>query len=130
MRRCESRACTRADVTIAGSEVDRALLAAPAPGASVFAVPTGVDISYFAPNGVSEVPAHLVFTGSMDWYPNEDAILHFMDTILPSIRREIPGVSMTGAGRSPSPRVRRAATEGGVRLAGAGVGISPLIRGT
>src|SRR5204863_9272661 len=66
MRRCEARACTRAGVTIAVSEVDRALLAATAPGARVFAVPTGVDISYFAPNGVSEVPAHLVFTGSMD----------------------------------------------------------------
>jgi len=127
MRRCEARACTRADVTIAVSEVDRALLAATAPGARVFAVPTGVDISYFAPNGVSEVPAHLVFTGSMDWYPNEDAILHFMDTILPSIRREIPGVSMTVAGRSPSPRVRRAATEAGVRVAGTVNDIRPFI---
>jgi len=127
MRRCEARACTRADVTVAVSDVDRALLAAAAPGARVRAVPTGVDITYFAPNGVPESPAHLVFTGSMDWYPNDDAILHFMDTILPSIRRDVPGVSMTVAGRSPSSRVMKAATQAGVRVTGTVSDIRPFI---
>src|SRR5207253_10458499 len=67
MRRYEARACRWSTVTIAVSETDRALLAAGAPSASVFAVPTGVDVAYFAPNGRAEVPGHLVFTGSMDW---------------------------------------------------------------
>jgi len=51
MRRCEARACTQAAVTIAVSDVDRALLTTAAPGARVFTVPTGVDTSYFAPDG-------------------------------------------------------------------------------
>jgi len=101
------------------SEIDRALLAANAAAASVVAIPTGVDTSYFAPNGVAEVPVHLVFTGSMNWYPNEDAILYFIEAILPSIRRDIPPVSMTVAGRDPSPRVVSAARKAGVRVTGA-----------
>ena len=127
MRRCEAHACIRANMTIAVSGVDRALLAANAPGATVVAIPTGVDTSYFAPNGVPELPAHLVFTGSMDWYPNEDAVLYLMNTILPAIRREIPDVSVTVAGRSPSPRVVKVAAEAGVRVTGTVDDIRPFI---
>jgi hypothetical protein len=67
MRRYESRACRRARLTIAVSEADRALLAAGAPDADIRAILTGVDTSYFNPNGTVEKPATLVFTGSMDW---------------------------------------------------------------
>ncbi len=127
MRRYEAHACTRASATIAVSETDRALLAAIAPDAATFAVSTGVDTSYFAPNGVPEMPIHLVFTGSMDWYPNEDAMLHFMQTILPSIRREIPAVSLTVAGRNPSGRLVQAAGEAGVLITGTVDDIRPEI---
>ena len=58
------------------------------------------------------MPHRLVFTGSMDWYPNEDAVLHFIDAILPAIRREVPDVSLTVVGRNPTPRLRAAAKRG------------------
>ena len=54
LRRYEAHACARADLTIAVSEQDRALLSAPAAGARVVSIPTGVDTSYFAPNGAHE----------------------------------------------------------------------------
>jgi len=118
MRRYEARACARASLTIAVSEEDRGLLAANAPEARVRTVPTGVDTSYFTPNGTREVPGRIVFTGSMDWYPNEDAILHFMDAILPRIRRAVPEVSCAVVGRNPSHRLRAAADRAGVRVTG------------
>jgi len=127
MRRYEARACRRSTVTIAVSETDRARLAAGAPSASVCAVPTGVDVAYFAPNGRAEVPGHLVFTGSMDWYPNEDAIVYLLETILPLVRREMSGVSLTIAGRNPSPRVLRAAGQAGVKITGTVDDIRPYI---
>ena len=77
-------------------------------------IPTGVDIDYFRPNGTKELPKELVFTGSMDWYPNEDGILHFMDATLPLIRREMPDVSVTVIGRNPTGRIRAAAERAGV----------------
>jgi glycosyltransferase involved in cell wall biosynthesis len=46
---------------------------------------------------------NLVFTGSMDWLPNDDAIRYFTDDILPIVRRKVPNVSLTVVGRNPSP---------------------------
>ena len=36
----------------------------------------------------------LVFTGSMDWLPNEDAIFYFVESILPLIKLQCPDVSL------------------------------------
>jgi len=118
MRRYEALACARARLTIAVSDADRRLLAAVAPSARVSAVPTGVDVDYFAPDGVAEVPGRLVFTGSMDWYPNEDGIVHFIEAVLPRVRREVPGATLTVVGRNPSPRLRAAADAAGVHVTG------------
>ena len=106
MRRRELEACRRATLTVAVSEADRDVLAAAAPGARVCAVPTGVDTSYFSPNGYQPVTARLVFTGALEWYPNEDAMLHFVGTILPIIRGQVADVSLTIVGRKPSARLR------------------------
>jgi glycosyltransferase involved in cell wall biosynthesis len=108
MRRREARACRQADLTIAVSEADRLVLSAAAPGARVCSVPTGVDTSYFSPDSHRQLPTRLVFTGALEWYPNEDAMVYFVGTILPIIRREFPGVSLTIVGRKPSPRLRAA----------------------
>jgi glycosyltransferase involved in cell wall biosynthesis len=118
MRRCEARACAQATLTIAVSDVDRALLATDAPGARVATVPTGVDTAYFAPNGVPESPAHLVFIGSMDWYPNEDAMVFFVGEVLPLIRRAVPDARLTVVGRNPSARLRALGEAAGVRITG------------
>ncbi|MBI2468907.1 MAG: glycosyltransferase [Candidatus Rokubacteria bacterium] len=126
-RRCEARACARARLTIAVSAADRALLGAVAPGARVGAIPTGVDLSYFAPNGTGEAAPRLAFTGSMDWYPNEDAVLYFMDAILPRIRHEMPQVSLTVVGRNPTARLRAVAAEAGVRVTGTVADVRPYV---
>jgi sugar transferase (PEP-CTERM/EpsH1 system associated) len=127
MRRWEARTCARATLTLAVSEQDRALLAETAPGANVSAIPTGVDTAYFTPNGRPELSTAIVFTGSMDWYPNEDAVLQFADAILPLIRREVPAASVTVVGRDPSPRLRAAAARAGLRLTGLVEDVRPYV---
>ena len=127
MRRCETRACTRAARTIAVSPADRDFLAANSPGADVRAIPTGVDTSFFTPQETAEAPDHLVFTGSMDWHPNEDGILHFMDAILPLIRREVPGVSLAVVGRNPGPPLKEAGVRAGVQVTGTVEDIRPHV---
>jgi glycosyltransferase involved in cell wall biosynthesis len=109
LRRKESEICGRADLTIAVSEEDRARLADMAPAATTGAIPTGVDTAYFAPTGRPEIPARLVFSGSMDWHPNEDAVMYFGESILPKIREQVPGASFAIVGRNPTQRLRDAA---------------------
>jgi len=127
LQRYEALACRRARLTLAVSEVDRALLAAGAPGADIRAIATGVDTDYFHPNGAQEDRAALVFTGSMDWYPNEDAILHFIETILPRVRRQLPGVTLAVVGRNPTERLRAAAAAAGVLVTGTVADVRPYI---
>jgi polysaccharide biosynthesis protein PslH len=112
MRWAERRACAAADLVVAVSDDDRRRLQALAPRARCVAIPTGVDTSYFQPASRPEVPHRLVFTGSMDWYPNEDAILYFVNGILPRIRAELPDVTVSVVGRNPSARLRAAAPAG------------------
>jgi glycosyltransferase involved in cell wall biosynthesis len=127
MRRWEARACARADMTLAVSEADRDLLVDSSPGARVRAIPTGVDTEYFVPGPCPEEPASLVFTGSMDWHPNEDGIRHFASQVLPLVRRQVPEVTVTVVGRSPGPGLRAAAAAAGIRVTGAVADVRPYV---
>ena len=127
MRRCEADACRRASLTLAVSPADRDALAALAPGASVCAVPTGVDVSYFAPSHAPETPNSMVYVGSMDWQPNEDAVVHFIEEILPRIRREVPGASLTVVGRNPSRRLELLAAKADVAVTGTVHDVRPFV---
>ena len=127
LRASEAAACRRADLTIAVSDDDRDRLRDIAPGISAASIPTGVDTTYFSPNRSLEVPSRLVFSGSMDWHPNEDAVLHFADTILPRIRAEVPDVSFTIVGRNPTARVRALAEQPGIYITGTVDDVRPSI---
>ena len=100
----ESITCRRAAHVIAVSMKDeqdmRQLFNVP----RISAVPTGVDIDYFAPAPAAAV-GELVFIGSMDWMPNIDGVLWFAEEILPLIRRKRKGCRLTIAGRQPSRKI-------------------------
>ena len=102
--RFERRACGRFDQVVAVSREDAEIMEHDYGLASVAAVPTGVDTDFFRPRGAAAPLKHnLVFTGSMDWLPNEDAIRYFTEQILPRIRRVVPEVTLTVVGRNPFP---------------------------
>jgi glycosyltransferase involved in cell wall biosynthesis len=129
MRRCEARACADADLTVAVSETDGARLQGIAPVAKIAAVPTGVDTTYFTPNGAPASDHSLVFTGSLDWFPNEDGIIYFLDEILPAIRAAVPDTTLTIVGRNPSPRLTAAVENAaGARLTGTVEDVRPYVR--
>jgi sugar transferase (PEP-CTERM/EpsH1 system associated) len=125
MRRYERRTVARARRTVAVSETDRARLAAAAPGAAVHAIDTGVDTTYFRPGATPEEPASLAFVGAMDWYPNEEAVLHFTSRVLPLIHAEVPEVRLTVVGRNPGAAVRALAP--GVRVTGTVDDVRPYL---
>jgi glycosyltransferase involved in cell wall biosynthesis len=59
-------------------------------------------VDYFKPAPDTEECDSLVFTGSMDWLPNEDGVAYFIREILPLIRQQVPKVSLRIVGRKPS----------------------------
>jgi len=104
MRAFEAKACPMFDCVVAVSREDREMIRHEYGVENVYDVPTGVDTSYFQPSGhVQSRPNHLVFTGSMDWLPNEDGIRFFTEQIMPRIKQKIPSVTLTVVGRNPYP---------------------------
>ena len=121
MLRFEREALTRFDLVLGVSDTDRETFARLYPGAlrhPVHVVQTGVDTAYFTPMSGQERPRHLVFTGSMDWLPNEDGMLYFVRDILPRIRATEPDVTLSIVGRTPTPAVQRLAAENGIEVTG------------
>jgi glycosyltransferase involved in cell wall biosynthesis len=76
-----------ADRVLAVSETDRDAFAPLLDLGKLTVIPTGVDVDYFQPLAAEENANSLIFTGSMDWLPNEDAIFYFVDSILPLISK-------------------------------------------
>ncbi|MBP7146636.1 MAG: glycosyltransferase [Acidobacteria bacterium] len=106
MARFERRAVRAAGRATAVSAEDAAALRRMGCG-SVAVVPNGVDTDHFRPGEPGREQAHqLVFTGSMDWRPNQDALRWFVDAVLPLLRRG-GSVRLTVVGRNPPPELAR-----------------------
>jgi sugar transferase (PEP-CTERM/EpsH1 system associated) len=104
MRRFEKEMCRHFDSVIAVSADDREQMKLEYGAEAVFDVPTGVDTDFFRPSGGAKSSPHsMVFTGSMDWLPNDDAIRYFMREIMPLIRKQVPDATLTVVGRNPTP---------------------------
>ena len=88
-------------------------------------IPTGVDVEYFraAPEGREP---EIVFVGSMDWLPNQDAVAYFVDDILPRIRRRVPA-TFTIVGRNPPAAVQRYAHRPYIRVTGTVPDVRPFV---
>lgn len=137
MLRFEGSAIRRFDGVLAVSNADRDTFGRLYPGVAaqpIHVVPTGVDTAFFAP--ASDAPESaspstsrsLIFTGSMDWLPNEDAMVFFCRDILPLVRAEEPDVTVSIVGRAPTPAVKRLAAEHGVTVTGRVDDVRPYMR--
>jgi sugar transferase (PEP-CTERM/EpsH1 system associated) len=106
MERFEREVCRAVHSIIAVSEQDADIMRREYGAARVSAVPTGVDVDYFARPPAVEAKADLVFVGSMDWMPNIDGARWFADEVLPLIRRRIPDCTLAIAGRRPAAEIQ------------------------
>ena len=121
MLRFESAALARFDLVLAVSDADGKTFARLYPDRlrnPVHVVQTGVETDYFTPPATEPSRAHMVFTGSMDWLPNEDGMTYFCREILPKIREAEPEATLSIIGRAPTPAVRRLAEIPGVEVTG------------
>lgn len=127
LKRFEGHAARRFDHCIMVSEQDCVMMRELYGVTTTTAIPTGVDVEYFQPRELEATGHHLVFTGSMDWFPNEGAIHFFVAQVLPFIRRELD-VTFWVVGRNPSESVLRLARDHpDVRVTGTVDDVRPFI---
>jgi polysaccharide biosynthesis protein PslH len=133
MQRFEQAALGRFERVLAVSDADRETFGRLYGSGTgpVDVIPTGVDTDYFTPAPAAWAdPNRLVFTGSMDWLPNEDAIIYFCRHILPLVRRTEPRVSLAIVGRNPTPAVQHLAeSDAGILVTGRVDDVRPHVAG-
>ncbi len=117
LRRFEAEACRRADLVIAVSEADAAALRAIAGDVNPLVIPNGIDVDTYAPSyrraptedapGLAMPEPAFIFTGTMDFRPNVDGVLWFVDKVWPRIRMALPEARFYIVGRRPHARLKR-----------------------
>jgi sugar transferase (PEP-CTERM/EpsH1 system associated) len=99
------------------------------------AVSSGVDHAYFDPawDQAGAAPPYdttcpnYVFTGTMDYPPNVDAVTWFAEKILPMLHRTEPKTQFHIVGSSPAPSVQKLAQIAGVFVTGRVPDVRPYI---
>ncbi len=119
MRRFETRIAPGFRVHVTVSSRDRELLLGHCPGADVRVIGNGTDTDFFKPDPAAEQSRSVLFLGSMNWAPNPDAVLYFLNEIWPMIKREQDDVTFDIVGLAPPPALLEAARrDGAVRVHG------------
>ena len=106
------------DAVTCTSDIDAAVFQQHCAEDVIEIIPNGVDVSHYQPDFASEAPAHLIYIGSMDWYPNEDAVGFFSDEVLPQVQENVPEVRFSIVGGNPSARVQKLAEREGIVVTG------------
>ncbi len=71
----------------------------------------GVDSEVFHPSPEPYDPTSLVFTGTMDYFANVEAMLYFVREVLPHIQQSIPEVKLYIVGSRPSAEIQELGKE-------------------
>ena len=133
----EERLGQRADATILISEAEAALyrsrLNDPAK-VNVQVIGNGIDAAFFDPASVGPHPVlagqpgpHFVFTGQMDYRPNEQAALWVIEALLPVLRQRFPDALFHVVGRNPTVKLMAHDGQSGVRVWGEVPDVRPFI---
>jgi glycosyltransferase involved in cell wall biosynthesis len=96
----ERKWCPQFNVNAVVSEEEGAVLSRGCPGLRVRVVPNGVDTEYFTPRADPGTRT-ILFCGSMDMHPNQEAMEYFLRQIWPRIVAQAPDVNLQVVGRKP-----------------------------
>lgn len=99
---------------------------------AIVGISNGVDCAYFDPAGGFAAPYNVgvpnfVFTGTMDYVPNVDAVTWFASEILPPIRRALPTAQFHIVGANPAPAVQALAKIKDVHVTGRVPDVRPYL---
>jgi sugar transferase (PEP-CTERM/EpsH1 system associated) len=130
----EERIARECDHACFVSDAEAAILAARMPEHAdrIVGISNGVDDAFFDPGIPQPSPYDaggpvFVFTGTMDYPPNVDAVRWFADDILPRIRATIPTARFYIVGNHPTPSVRALSDITGVVVTGWVADVRPYL---
>ena len=122
LRRFERRVCRRADRVVCVSEADALALQQIDLSLQPQVIPNGVDTEFYRREVITPLalpPHSLVFTGTMDFRPNVDAMMWFAQEVLPEVKRAVPDVRLYIVGQRPHARLDALRADPAITITGA-----------
>lgn len=122
-------------LTLVSTNAEAEILRSGGLNAPIEVLENRIDTIYFDPAAVNVPPEiaalqpYVIFTGSMDYFPNIDAVTTFCREVFPRVRDHVPNARFVVAGRNPATSVRRLARQPGVHVTGMVSDIRPYLRG-
>ena len=134
VRALERKVAHEADYSTFVSDAEAAMFRGLVPdrAETIVGISNGVDCAYFDPSGDYPAPydiamTNFVFTGTMDYMPNVDAVSWFANDILPIARRSLPQAQFHIVGSNPTLAVQNLASIGGVHVTGRVPDVRPYL---
>jgi len=103
------------------TEAEKSLFSQFVSTSNLHAIVNGVDFKFFSP--LHQTPIHkdnpvITFTGAMDYYPNVEGVLWFVEKVFPLILKEVPNVTFYIVGRQPTTEIKALASKKGIIVTG------------
>jgi polysaccharide biosynthesis protein PslH len=135
VEKLERRVALASDHSVLVTEAEATLFRSKVPEAAgkIAGISCGVDHRYFDPSLDYPAPYDpaegqvFVFTGTMDYRPNIDAVIWFATEVLPILRRTIPSARFYIAGGNPTEAVKNLAKLAGVTVTGRVADVRPYV---
>lgn len=128
MFKWEPRIAGYFDKSVVVSDIDKNLLQFLNPMLDIAVIPNGVDAGGIASEPSEGREKNLLFIGTMDYEPNEDAVLYFHERIFPLVKREIQDIKLTVVGRNPPPKVQKLSENPDILITGHVDDVRPYYR--
>lgn len=100
IKKTESKLAQWFDVAAAVSAEDMQQLMSRYEWKSCITAPNAVDLDYYSVEALPDNNS-IIFIGSLDWRPNQDAVSYMISDILPIIRMKKPDLTLKIVGRRP-----------------------------
>lgn len=122
VKRAEIARWRQASAVLVTSDRECDAVATHAPAIPYAVVPNGVDIDYFAceqsESDGSDNAQQIIFTGTMNYFPNVNGAMFFARQCWPIVRERAPNATWNLVGRSPAASVADLAELPGVTVTG------------
>lgn len=102
----------------------RQMAGVPAP---IEVIVNGADTDYYQPIRTPDTQPTALLLGTMNYYPNIDAVLHYMQTMHEALRAAVPELRLIIVGHRPPPEIEALGNLPGVTVTGSVDDIRPYL---
>lgn len=127
LKRYEIESIKKFEHCITVSPSDKNVLLKQLPNHSFIVIPNGTDLEYFRPSVSFPKPNTLVWVGGMTMWPNRDAIVYFLEEILPLLLKRKPNIEFRIIGNRPPSVLQKYSKKGIVKVFGFVDDIRPIV---